>query len=166
MFEKFYPKEFVPSAYGIDYKDYYKKGYRGILYDVDNTLVEHNEPVTDRAIQLFKDLKDMGFKVCIISNNKEPRVKPLADTLGSHYVYKAGKPLKRGYEEGMKHMGTDKDTTLFVGDQLFTDVYGANRAGIYSILVEPIGKEIEIQIKFKRKLEKIVMFFYKRRNNK
>lgn len=160
MFKNLYPCEDYDSSYGIDYASYYNKGYRGILFDVDNTLVEHDQPVTDRAIELIKRLRDIGFDVCIISNNKEPRVKPLADTLGAKYVYKAGKPSARGYLQGMEHMGTTPDTTLFVGDQIFTDVWGANRAGIHSILVKPIAKHEEIQIVLKRYLEKIIMHFY------
>ena len=91
MYQSLFPSDDYDSAYDIDYYSYYEKGYRGILFDVDNTLVEHGEPVTIRAIELFGRLKETGFKTCIISNNKECRVKPLADALGSDYVHsKAG----------------------------------------------------------------------------
>ena len=92
MFKRFYPDMYIDSAYDIDYKGLYDKGYRGIIFDVDNTLVEHGAPVTERAKKLFGDLKAMGYNTCIISNNKEYRVKPLADEVGSLYVSKAGKP--------------------------------------------------------------------------
>ena len=153
MYQSLFPSEDYDSAYDIDFYAYYNKGYRGILFDVDNTLVEHGQPVTIRAIELFARLREAGFKTCIISNNKEYRVKPLADALESYYVYKAGKPAARGYIEGMEHMGTSGSTTLFVGDQIFTDILGANRAGIHSILVKPVAKHEEIQILLKRKLE-------------
>ena len=78
MFQNLYPSEDYDSAYQIDYEGFYDKGYRGILFDVDNTLVEHDQPVTLPAIELFENLKEMGFKTCIISNNKDYRVKPLA----------------------------------------------------------------------------------------
>ena len=68
----------------------------------------------------------------------------------------------KGYEKAMELMGTDRTNTIFVGDQLFTDVFGANRAGICTILVKPIHPKEEIQIVLKRYLEKIVLFFYKR----
>ena len=161
MFKCFYPDVYTDSAYGIDYAGYYKMGYRGILFDVDNTLVEHDEPVTERAVKLISMLRGIGFSVCIISNNKEPRVKPLADVLGSQYVSKAGKPSAKGYVQGMRQMDTEPSTTIFVGDQIFTDVWGANRAGIFSILVKPIAKHEEIQIVLKRQLERIVLFFYR-----
>ena len=81
----------------------------------------------------------------------------------SHYIYKAGKPNPKNYQKAMEWMGCDRTNTLFVGDQIFTDVYGANLAGIYSILVKPIHPKEEIQIVLKRYLEKIVLYFYKRR---
>ena len=162
MIQSLFPSEDYDSVYNIDFNKFYDRGYRGILFDVDNTLVEHDQPVTIQAIKLFEELKTIGFKTCIISNNKEYRVKPLADALESDYVYKAGKPSPRGFIEGMKNMGTDTNSTFFVGDQIFTDILGANRAGIYSVLVKPIAKHEEIQIVLKRKLEWIVLRSYNR----
>ncbi len=166
MFQQFYPKEDYQSTYDIDFGKYYEQGFRGILFDVDNTLVEHDEPATPRAIALFERLREIGFETCLISNNKDYRVQPFADAVGSQFVYKAGKPSKKGYEEGMRRMNTQKDNTLFVGDQVFTDVWGANRAGIYSILVKQIAKHEEIQIVLKRKLEKIALRGYYRKKRK
>ncbi len=166
MYQSLFPSEDYDSAYDIDFYAYYNKGYRGILFDVDNTLVEHGQPVTIRAIELFARLREAGFKTCIISNNKEYRVKPLADALESYYVYKAGKPAARGYIEGMEHMGTSGSTTLFVGDQIFTDILGANRAGIHSILVKPVAKHEEIQIVLKRKLEYFILKKYNKEKQK
>ena len=87
--------------------------------------------------------------------------------VGADYIYKAGKPKTAGYERAMQRMKTDAQTTLFVGDQIFTDVWGANRAGIYTILVKPIHPKEEIQIVLKRYLERIVLHFYlKKERNK
>ena len=88
---------------------------------------------------------------------------PFADAMNTPYVYKAGKPKRGGYLAGMERMGTTLESTLFVGDQLFTDVWGANRTGLYSILVKPIDPKEEIQIVLKRYLEKVVLFFYLRK---
>ncbi|MDD6037863.1 MAG: YqeG family HAD IIIA-type phosphatase [bacterium] len=165
MFQRFYPKEEINSTYEIDFEQWYELGYRGIIFDVDNTLVEHGAPADDRAKELFKRLHALGFSTLLLSNNKEPRVKSFCEAVtGATYMYKAGKPNPRGYEQAMARMGTDCGNTLFVGDQIFTDVWGANRAGIYSILVRPIHPKEEIQIVLKRYLEKIVLFFYHRRN--
>lgn len=161
MFKKLYPTKYLDSSYSIDYEQLYRSGIRGLIYDIDNTLVEHGMPATERAIKLFEQLRSIGFDTCLISNNKEPRVKPFADAVGSKYVYDAHKPSRKNYIRAMELMGTDTGNTYFIGDQIFTDVYGANRAGIPSILVKPIHPKEEIQIVLKRKLEKIVLFCYK-----
>jgi hypothetical protein len=168
MFKSFYPTELSRSSYDVDYDRLYSKGIRGLIYDIDNTLVEHDADANDLAAALMKYLTAKGFSVCFISNNKEPRVKRFYDGLSDrsvdmkniHYVYKAGKPSRRNYLKAMELMKTDKTTTCFIGDQLFTDVYGANRTGIMSILVEPIAAHEEIQIVLKRKLEYIVLKAY------
>ena len=115
---------------------------------------------------MFRRFHQMGMKTCLLSNNKEPRVAAFAAQVDSPYIYKGGKPKKSGYEAAMKKMGTDRETTIFVGDQLFTDVYGANRVGLYSFLVKPIHPKEEIQIVLKRYLEAVVLFFYRRQLRK
>ena len=162
IWERFYPKEWVSSTYGIDWESWQKKGIRGVIFDIDNTLVPHGEPADERAVRLFKRLKEIGFSCCLISNNQEPRVKMFNEKIQVDYVYNAHKPSTRNYLKAMGMMGTDQDTTVFVGDQLFTDVWGAKRSGIPSILVKPIHPKEEIQIVLKRYLEKVVLFFYKR----
>lgn len=166
VFGGFYPKEYLDSTYVIDFESLYQAGYRGILFDVDNTLVPHDAPADERSIALFERLHEMGFSTCLISNNREPRVTPFANALKTLYVYKAGKPKRRGYEEGMRRMGTQRSNTLFVGDQLFTDVWGANRAGMHSILVKPMNPKEEIQIVVKRYVEKPILYCYRRRKRK
>ncbi len=158
-----YPDEYLDSAYEIEFDRLYEEGYRGIIFDVDNTLVPHGAPADERAIALFAHLKEVGYQCCLLSNNKEPRVRSFNDVVKVQYIFKAGKPKVSGYRRAMELMGTDEDSTLFVGDQIFTDVYGANRAGIRTILTKPIHPKEEIQIVLKRYLEKIVLYFYQRR---
>ena len=134
-----------------------------MIFDIDNTLVPHGAPADERAVQLFVRLRKIGFRTVLLSNNKEPRVKSFADSVGSLYVFKAGKPGGRGYAKAMTDMGTTPENTLFVGDQLFTDVWGAKKMGIVTYLVKPIHPKEEIQIVLKRKLERIVLFFYHRK---
>ncbi len=163
MLEKFYPNEYLDSAYEIEYDRLYEEGYRGIIFDVDNTLVPHGAPADQRAQELFTHLKELGYQCCLLSNNKEPRVKMFNDQVQVQYIFKAGKPKASGYRRAMELMGTNQDNTLFVGDQIFTDVYGANCAGIRTVLTKPIHPKEEIQIVLKRYLERIVLFFYQRR---
>ena len=162
MLNCFYPDREADSAYAIDYDKLYRQGYRGIIFDVDNTLVPHGAPADERAMALFKRLHEMGYQTVLLSNNKEPRVKSFSDAVGSRYIFKAGKPGALGYERAMKMLGTTPETTVFVGDQLFTDVWGAKNAGILNYLVKPIHPKEEIQIVLKRQLERIVLYFYHR----
>ena len=156
-----YPSEEYDSTYDIPFEDYYSKGYRGIIFDVDNTLVLHGAPSDERSRTLFERLNAIGYSTCILSNNKELRVKSFADEVDSAYVYKAGKPLTKGYVKAMDIMNTETRNTLFVGDQIFTDIWGANNAGIHSIFVKQLGPDPEIQIVLKRIPEKVVLFFYR-----
>lgn len=160
--ERFYPDVYLDSAYEIDFEKWREKGYQAVLFDIDNTLVPHGAPADERAKRFFAELRALGMKYCLISNNQTPRVKPFADAVQAPYIENAHKPSRKGYRAGMEKMGTAARNTLFVGDQLFTDVYGARRAGIKSILVKPIHPKEEIQIVLKRALEKIVLYFYSR----
>ncbi|MCR5268264.1 MAG: YqeG family HAD IIIA-type phosphatase [Lachnospiraceae bacterium] len=166
MFRIFYPHTYMENAYDIDYEDYYASGYRGIIYDIDNTLVEHDAPATKQAVELFQRLRSIGFQVLTLSNNTEARVKMFCDEVGCAYLYKAGKPKKSGYLRAMQIMGTDTGNTLFIGDQIFTDVWGANRCGIRTILVKPISKKERFRIVLKRIPERLILFFYRRRIRK
>ncbi|MFI3212467.1 MAG: YqeG family HAD IIIA-type phosphatase [Eubacteriales bacterium] len=158
--ETFYPQEYETSTYVIDFNKKYEEGFRGVIFDVDNTLVPHGAPADERSIRLFEELRKLGFSAVLLSNNKEERVKTFHNQVGAPYIYKANKPSRKNYIKAMEMMGTTKETTLFVGDQLFTDVWGAKRTGIHNILVMPINPKEEIQIVIKRFFEKIVLYFY------
>ena len=157
----FFPGEYLDSTYVIDFDKLYKAGYRAVIFDVDNTLVPHDEPADERAKALFAHLKELGFSCMLLSNNKEPRVKKFNEVVKVNYIYKANKPLPGNYKKAMEIMGSNKDNTIFVGDQIFTDVMGGNLAGIRTILVKPIHPKEEIQIVLKRKLERIILKKYK-----
>jgi HAD superfamily phosphatase (TIGR01668 family) len=162
MLERFYPDEYRASAYVIDYEKMYQRGYRGILFDIDNTLVPHDAPVDERSIKLFERLESIGFSCCFISNNGKSRVKSFNEKIGNPYIHHAKKPSSAGFQKGMMLMGTTPQNTFLVGDQLFTDVWGASNARIYCILVKPINPKEKWSIVLKRVLEKVVLFFYKR----
>lgn len=164
LLERFFPTKEIASAYQVPYESYYAMGKKGIIYDIDNTLVMHGAPADDKSRELFERLRYIGFKTVLLSNNKEYRVKPFADEVGSLYIYKAGKPSPKGYIRAMGLMGTDASSTLFIGDQIFTDIWGANRAGIETILTSPIDPREEIQIVLKRRLEYFVLKSYHRHN--
>ncbi|HIX77164.1 MAG TPA: YqeG family HAD IIIA-type phosphatase [Candidatus Fusicatenibacter merdavium] len=164
-FERFYPERIENSTYRIDFEELYRKGYRGVIFDIDNTLVPHGAPATKEAVRFFKKLRRIGFRTCLLSNNRKARVVPFAEAVGSDYIENAHKPSIKNYRKACEKMGVATEEAVFVGDQLFTDVYGAKRAGIYQILVKPIHPKEEIQIVLKRKLEKIVLSSYTREKN-
>ena len=162
MFKKFYPDEAVESAWEIPYEELYGRGVRGLLCDIDNTLTGHGADATSQVLALMERLKKIGFRIMFLSNNDEERVSRFNKEIGAGYICKAKKPSPKNYIRAMERMGTEPLTTVFVGDQLFTDIWGAKRAGIYAYLVKPLAKREEIQIVLKRKLERIVLFFYRR----
>lgn len=160
----FFPDECIDSTYDIDFHKLVKEGKRGVIFDIDNTLVEHGFPADTRSINLLHEISEMGLKVVFLSNNKEPRVKSFQEAAlpDAKYIYKAGKPAKTGYLKACEMMEITTKEAVFVGDQLFTDVWGAKRSGISNILVSPIDKHEEIQIIIKRRLEYVVLAYYKR----
>lgn len=160
MFRCFFPDEYLNSAYEIDFDGLYREGYRGLLFDIDNTLVPHGKPADERAEKLFVHLKELGFQYCFLSNNQMERVASFHKAIGGQFIENAHKPSVKNYLKAMQMLGTDKTNTIFIGDQLFTDIYGAKRAGIRNILVKPIHPKEEIQIVLKRYLEKIVLHYY------
>lgn len=154
LLKNLYPKETAVSVYELDWEKLARQ-YKGVIFDIDNTLVPHGEPADERAMRLFKRLHELGMKTMLLSNNKEARVKPFAWQLQTDYVHKAGKPKKTGYQRAVKRMGMTPEQIVFAGDQIFTDIWGANCAGMMTILTEPVDPSTdEIQIVVKRLFEK------------
>ena len=137
-----YPDRLEMSVLDMDW-DALAKHYQGVIFDIDN------------IIKLFEKIHALGMKTMLVSNNGEERVRPFAEQVNSGFIFKAGKPRTGGYKKAMQVMNTDPKHTLFVGDQIFTDIWGANRAGMDTVLMEPVDKSTdEIQIVIKRWLEK------------
>lgn len=161
LIERFYPTGYYTSSYDIDYDALYAKGIRGLIYDLDNTLVPHDAPADKRALELLDRLKNMGFEIFFLSNNKEARVKMFNEKVGAKYIYKASKPSPKGYLKAADMMGLKPKQVAVIGDQLFTDIWGANRAGMYSCLVIPIDRSTDKpQIVLKRYLENPILKKY------
>lgn len=138
-----------------------QKGIDTLLLDVDNTLTTHDNPVpAEGIIDWLKLMRSEGIKLIIVSNNSDERVKPFADLLGLDYTFDAAKPLPKGFNEAMKKLGSEKNNTAVVGDQIFTDVLGAHRAGVPVLMVQPIELETKWTFKIKRPLEKPIVNHY------
>lgn len=150
---EFYPDEIIDSVYTFDWGRMVGK-YKGIVFDIDNTLVAHGAPAEERTAELFELLHSLGFRTLLASNNKEERVAPFAEYIHTDYVHKAGKPKPKGYRRVLEKLGFAREEILFVGDQIFTDIWGANMAGMGTMLTAPVDPSTdEIQIVVKRWME-------------
>ena len=140
---------------GITPKFLKRKHIKGIVLDIDNTLTTHNNPVPPQSsMDWLASVKQAGIKLIIVSNNKPPRVEPFAQLLELEYVANGRKPLTYGINEAVKRLGFEKCDIAAIGDQIFTDIMGANLAGIRSCFVYPLEPETSLPFRFKRTIEK------------
>jgi len=149
------PDEYVASVYDIDFEGLKKRGIDGLIIDIDNTLVRWGAKTADhRVVEWFARLEELGFKACLLSNNTKDRVVKFTEAVRIPAVYRAAKPGKRAFRKAMSAMGRNSSTTAVIGDQVFTDIYGGNRLGLYTVLVMPIDEKEFITTRLVRKLER------------
>lgn len=166
MLKRFYPDHYIESIFQLDTRTLKKKGVKGLIFDIDNTLVAYDVAVpTDKIIKFFKELQEKGFKICLFSNNTKERVIRFNTGLELIAVHRANKPLTTKFKRVMKLLGTDKESTAIIGDQIFTDVYGGNRAGLTTILVKPVSDKDEWITKVKRGAERRILDAYEKSRN-
>lgn len=152
------PNCYVKDVYSINYEDLYQRGYHNIIFDVDNTLLPVNDTnVPESLIELFECLKNGGFNICVVSNNEEERVKYPADKLGVLYISKANKPNKEAFDRALDILESGSDNTIMVGDQMLSDIKGANEYGLYTILVDPLEDKYDIKTGTSRVLQDIMI---------
>ncbi|NLM74706.1 MAG: YqeG family HAD IIIA-type phosphatase [Clostridiaceae bacterium] len=153
------PDTMVKSIYSISPEDFIRKKIFGLILDIDNTLVAtHIKKPDANLISYIKALKESGIKVIIVSNAKKERVEEFCKPLDIEYVYKALKPLSRGFILALKKMDLPRENVAIVGDQLFTDVLGGNLSKIHTILIKPIDLNEPFLIRLKRILEKPFLY--------
>ena len=160
MIGLFFPYEYVDSVFSIDYEKLVQKGFKGIIFDIDMTLVPHGADSTKEIDELFRTIHKAGLKTLLLTNNSEERVKRFIKNIDTLYLCDAEKPNPEGYLKAIQMMGIKKNETVFIGDQIFIDIYGANRCGIASILVKYVTAEVETKIGIRRNLEKIILKLY------
>ena len=153
---KLTPSLVVPALQEIDLHRLWDKGKRGIILDLDNTIVhwERND-LTGPAQAFIENALRLGYKICLISNASRSRTRKIAEHYGIPFVAPAFKPLKRPFLLAMKHLELNRDQVVMVGDQLFTDVWGGNRANFFTILVPPLDRREFIWTRFMRIAEKL-----------
>ncbi|HER23861.1 MAG TPA: YqeG family HAD IIIA-type phosphatase [Candidatus Atribacteria bacterium] len=156
------PKKYVNSVYNIDLSKLKKvKNIKGIIIDLDNTLVGWGEKEIDqKMIDWVKEAKKIGLKICIVSNTNSKRAEKFAKILNIPYHSKYFKPFSIAFNHGLKILDTPKAKTVVIGDQIFTDILGGNRLKLQTILVTPLVKRDSIGTYFQRNLEKILLSFW------
>lgn len=152
------PNLMIDCIYDIDFEKLKKNNIKGLLIDVDNTLVEWDEKKADpKLIQWFYKAKEEGIALCLISNNTKERVVEFTEDIDTPAIHQALKPFTKSFYKGVEILQLEKEQVAVVGDQIFTDVLGGNRAGLFTILVKPIpGKEFW-WTSIVRRLERIVL---------
>ena len=161
MFKQYYPTDYVEDVFSINYEALYGSGIRGILFDIDNTLVPHGKDSTPEVDALFQKIRETGLQVFLLSDNSRERIERFNRNIHAPFLEEAGKPDPAPYEEAIRRLGLPKDQVLMVGDQLFTEILGANRCGIRSILVKYIGFYKKEWKGIHRNIEKIILWFYR-----
>ncbi|MCE7794174.1 YqeG family HAD IIIA-type phosphatase [Salipaludibacillus sp. CUR1] len=164
MLKQFIPDQYVQSVYDISIEKLKEKGVKGIITDLDNTLVEWDRAeATKELTAWFKKLRDHDFQIVIVSNNNEARVKKFASPHNITFIYRARKPSSRAFKTACNLMNLKREETVVVGDQLLTDILGGNRGGFQTILVVPVAENDGFFTKFNRRIERRVFQAMKRK---
>ncbi|TCP54577.1 hypothetical protein EV586_104197 [Tumebacillus sp. BK434] len=165
MLKQLIPDLYVESVFHIDLDELQQRGVKGIITDLDNTLVRWDEPdATPKLIEWLDHVRDTrGIKVCVVSNNKDHRVEKFSKPLNIPFIGRARKPKRAPFLRALEVLGTKREETVVIGDQLFTDVLGGNRMNMYTILVMPVADKEWIGTKVLRAMERVAFSILRRR---
>ncbi len=162
-----YPQTYIESVKEITIEFLKNNNIKALILDVDNTILDFDKKIPEGIEKWCENLKKQGIKFCILSNtNKEEKVKMVASRLNIPYFHLATKPFKRGFKKAIKLLNEKEENIAAVGDQIFTDIIGANRCRLYSILVKPIAKKDLLVTRIKRPLENMIIKTYLRKQKK
>ena len=162
-----YPKEYLNSVKDINIELLKKNNIKGLILDVDNTLINLDRVMPIGVADWAKEMKEQGIKICILSNsNKMEKVGAVAKIIEVPYIFFGKKPLKSGFLRARDILKLNNENIAVVGDQIFTDVIGANRCKMFSILVKPIEEKDYLITKIKRPLERFIIKMYEKKKRK
>ena len=154
MPRKFLPDDTLRDFTCVDAEYIRKHRIRGILTDLDDTLAEHNRPRPHPAFETWlSEMKRLGVRLCILSNNGTNRTKAFAERHGIAYIPNAYKPRAYYYKKAAGVLNLSVQECIFLGDQLFTDIRGAKKSGVFAVKVQPLGNRSNFFIRIKRRLE-------------
>lgn len=164
MLKKLLPDHHVDSIYDIDLEELKNRGIKGIITDLDNTLIEWDRPdATPKLAQWLKHVQDSDFQLVVVSNNQQRRVKIFCEPLGIRFIPRARKPFMGAFKKAQQWMDLEPENVVVIGDQLFTDVLGGNRLSLYTILVIPVTHSDGLFTRINRRFEKSAMKAMRRR---
>lgn len=159
----FYPDYYFDNIYQASPELFLSNGIKGIIFDIDNTLAPYEvETPDERLMDYLYSLMNVGIRIAFVSNNSRERVEKF-NIFGCYGAYDAGKPAKSAVADAIRHLGTDKSTTALCGDQIFTDIFAGKRMGLLCVLVKPIKDKKTLFFRFKRFLEKPILYSYQRK---
>lgn len=161
MLRLLFPRALAPDVFSIDYAQLKERGVKAVIFDIDNTLTYHGHDSTPEVDQLFRDLHALGLETFLLSNNSEERITDFTRNIDTRFIAMADKPRPTNYLKALEVLGLKKDEVVFVGDQIFTDILGANRAGIPSILVDFIRLPEETYFGKRRDVERMILRVYR-----
>lgn len=158
MIEKYYPDLYFDSIRHIDINILKERGIKGVILDIDNTLVPmHAKDADENAISWVSELQKIGFKVCILSNASLNRVTRFNKEMSVMAIHRAYKPAGKAFLMAAQKMGLEPESIAVIGDQIFTDIYGGNKVNMLTVLVKPIDKKEILYVRLKRHIEKRVL---------
>lgn len=164
VYKRFMPKEFVHTVFEITPEKLHALGIKGIITDLDNTLVEWDRAdATPELAAWMEEMVQAGIKVLIVSNNKEPRVKHFAEPLNIPYIFQARKPLAKSFKRGLHVLGLPAEEVMMLGDQMLTDMLGANALHMHTILIKPVAQSDGFATKLNRKIERRVFNYLRKK---
>lgn len=162
-----YPKEYLDSVREIDIELLKRNDIYGLILDVDNTLIDFEKQMPEGTKEWVEEMKKHGIKFCILSNsNHEKKVSKVAKELDIPFLYFAKKPFKIGFQRAKKLLELEEKNIAVVGDQIMTDIIGANRSNMFSVLVKPVDKKDYFVTKVKRPIENLIIKRYLKNKEK
>lgn len=164
MLKQFIPDQYVKSIYDISIEELKENGIKGIITDLDNTLIEWDRAdATEEVVAWFEEVRKHGFEIVIVSNNNEKRVKSFSEPHKVTFIHSARKPLSRAFKTAAKLMKLKREEVVVIGDQLLTDVLGGNRSGFQTILVVPVAQTDGVLTRVNRRIERRVFEIMRKR---
>src|SRR5579875_590487 len=165
---RFCPHRYVRSVLDVAPQELWERGFRGVILDLDNTLVRwQKEEIEAELANWIESLKQLGIRICLLSNSlRTGRSQRIARRFGIEAVGWARKPSRSGFRRALEALGTSPAETVIIGDQMFTDIFGGNRMGLYTIMVQPLHPHEFLYTRFvSRPPERLLLWYFRRRGH-